>query len=163
MVILAHRWSFENIQILTTYCYCKIWRIIVVNTAPETFNSSPRLHKSSLIAMEANTDPRSPAEKCVGPNSEFIKLVSAEGIEFFVARKHALISETIRGILACPGIENRTNTIHLKNISTEVLEDVIKFIKYKHYNRTSTGEFPDFIIKPDMIYELMIAANYLQL
>ena len=40
---------------------------------------------------------------CCGPESEYVKLISADGHEFIVERKYALISPVLKNMLNGPG------------------------------------------------------------
>lgn len=40
---------------------------------------------------------------CQGPNAMYVKLISLDGHEFIIKRKHALTSGTIKAMLSGPG------------------------------------------------------------
>lgn len=54
----------------------------------------------------------------IGPDSVYIKLISADGHEFIVKREYAMASHTIQSIISGPGecSENEVNEIHLREI-----------------------------------------------
>ncbi|XP_055623404.1 elongin-C-like [Toxorhynchites rutilus septentrionalis] len=102
---------------------------------------------------------------CKGPVSEFIKLVSAEGAEFIVKRKHAFISDTIQAMLSGPGqfSETETNIIHFKEISSTILEKICEYLAFKHRYMNSLEEVPEFPISDNIVIELLMAADFLNI
>ncbi|CAB3366809.1 Hypothetical predicted protein [Cloeon dipterum] len=76
-----------------------------------------------------------PIEKnCVGPDAEYIKLISSDKKEFLVKRSHAEAhSGTIKNMLSGPTLcaEGETNQIEFNQISSEVLEVICNFLEYK--------------------------------
>jgi len=88
--------------------------------------------------------------------------VSAEGFEFVIERRCALMSGTIKAMLTGPGSysESKENTVHFPEISTPILEKVVEYFHYKvRYSHSS--EMPEFKIEPEVALELLMAANFL--
>jgi hypothetical protein len=94
---------------------------------------------------------------------ETIKLISAEGHEFIVDKKAAMVSGTIKSLLNSPGTftEQELGEIHFREISTPILEKVIQYFYYKLRYTNSTTEIPEFPIEPEIVLELLMAANFL--
>lgn len=64
--------------------------------------------------------------------STFVKLVSAEGHEFFVDRNVAIsASKTIRTMLEGQFREAQDNVIHFPEISNYILERVLQYLYYQ--------------------------------
>ncbi|OQS06752.1 transcription elongation factor B polypeptide 1 [Thraustotheca clavata] len=93
--------------------------------------------------------------------SEYVKLVSAEGHEFYVARKCALVSGTIKAMLLGQFSESK-GEIRFPDISAPILEKVIQYLYYKKRYSNSNARIPEFNIEPEMSLELLMAANYLE-
>jgi len=93
---------------------------------------------------------------------DYVTLVSAEGFEFVIERRCALMSGTIKAMLTGPGAysESKENRITFEEISTPILEKVIEYFHYKvRYSHSS--EMPEFKIEPEIALELLMAANFL--
>jgi len=92
----------------------------------------------------------------------YVKLVSAEGHEFFVDRQVAIsASKTIRLMLEGSFREAQDNKIIFPDIASHVLERVIKYFHYKTQHSNSTSRLPQFVIEPEVALELLLAAKYL--
>mmetsp|Transcript_18526 Transcript_18526/g.26166 ORF Transcript_18526/g.26166 Transcript_18526/m.26166 type:complete len:118 (-) Transcript_18526:2220-2573(-) len=92
----------------------------------------------------------------------YVKLVSAEGHEFFVERKIAIAgSVTIRTMLEGQFRESKENIIRFPDITGYILERVVKYLCYKAQHSHSTTRIPEFTIEPEIALELMIASKYL--
>ena len=97
-----------------------------------------------------------------GEEAKYVKLVSAEGHEFFMERKIAVASSnTIRTMLEGKFRESQENVITFPEISGYILERVVKYLHYKAQYSHSTTRIPEFPISPEIALELMIAAKYL--
>lgn len=95
-------------------------------------------------------------------DTKYVKLVSAEGNEFFVERKIAVASSgTIRTMLESKFRESQENVINFPDISGYILERVVRYLHYKAQYSHSTTRIPEFNIEPEIALELMIAAKYL--
>lgn len=94
--------------------------------------------------------------------AKYVKLVSAEGHEFFLERKIAIASSnTIRTMLEGKFRESQENVITFPEISGYILERVVRYLHYKAQYSHSTTRIPEFVIEPEVALELMIAAKYL--
>lgn len=95
-------------------------------------------------------------------HQQYVKLISAEGHEFFMDRDVAIRgSKTIRLMLEGNFREAQDNVIRFPDISTDVLERVIKYLHYKAQYVNSSGRIPEFPIEPEVALELLVAAKYL--
>ncbi|KAF0896952.1 hypothetical protein E2562_030798 [Oryza meyeriana var. granulata] len=91
-----------------------------------------------------------------------VKLISAEGFEFVVDKKAAMVSNTLRNMLTSPGgfSETREGEVRFPEISTPILEKICQYFYWSlHYS--SGKETSEFQIEPEITLELMMAANYL--
>ena len=89
-----------------------------------------------------------------------IKLVSAEGHEFYVDKRCAMVSGTIKSILSGQFAERR-GEVRFPEIPGIILEKVIQYLYYKVRYTNSVQRIPDFQIEPELGLELLKAANYL--
>mmetsp|Transcript_8201 Transcript_8201/g.23351 ORF Transcript_8201/g.23351 Transcript_8201/m.23351 type:complete len:105 (-) Transcript_8201:87-401(-) len=94
------------------------------------------------------------------PHGGMVKLVSKEGHEFYVDRKCAMLSGTIRAMLSGQFVESG-GEITFKELSTPILEKVIQYLHYKVRYTNSDTVIPEFKIEPEMVMELLMAANFL--
>ena len=94
-------------------------------------------------------------------DDKYIKLVSAEGMEFYLERRVALGSGTIRTMLEGQFRESNENVCRFPAISGRILERVVRYLHYKMQYSKSTSRIPEFSIEPEVALELMIAAKYL--
>mmetsp|Transcript_3185 Transcript_3185/g.3883 ORF Transcript_3185/g.3883 Transcript_3185/m.3883 type:complete len:104 (+) Transcript_3185:88-399(+) len=93
----------------------------------------------------------------------YIKVISADGMEFFMDREIAISgSVTIKAMLDGNFRESEDNVIRFPEIEGVILEQVIQYLHYKKQHMKSTGVIPEFKIEPEMALELLMAANYLQ-
>jgi len=89
-----------------------------------------------------------------------IKLISAEGHEFIIARRCALVSGTIKQMLSGQFAESR-GEVRFPEIPGAILEKVIQYMHYKVRYTNSVTRVPEFDIEPELSLELLMAANYL--
>lgn len=89
-----------------------------------------------------------------------VKLVSREGKEFLVPRGVARISKTIEASLRGDYRESK-GEIKFPEITSQVLEKVVEYLHYKQKYTNYTQPIPEFPIEPDMVPELLMAANFL--
>ncbi|KAG7345937.1 Skp1 family, tetramerization domain containing protein [Nitzschia inconspicua] len=97
-------------------------------------------------------------------NSEervYVKLISAEGHEFFLDKTIAMISGTIKTMLEGSFREAQDNIIRFPDIAGYILERVVKYLHYKEKYSNAATRIPEFIIEPEYALELLIAAKYL--
>lgn len=86
----------------------------------------------------------------LGTMSDTITLVSAEGHEFIIDRKCALVSKTISSMLEGAFLENEMGRINFREISTPVLEKVIQYFYFKVKYSNNTSTIPEFNIEPEI-------------
>jgi hypothetical protein len=92
----------------------------------------------------------------------YVKLVSAEGHEFFLDREIAMASSTtIRTMLEGQFKEAQDNIIRFPDIAGYILERVVRYLHYKAQYSNSSARIPDFMIEPEVALELLIASKYL--
>lgn len=97
-----------------------------------------------------------------GDERTYVKLVSAEGHEFFLDKEIAMASsKTIRTMLEGQFREAQDNIIRFPDIAGYVLERVVRYLHYKAQYSNSSARIPDFVIEPEVALELLIAAKYL--
>lgn len=82
--------------------------------------------------------------------SDTITLVSAEGHEFVIDRKCAMVSKTISSMLEGAFLENEMGRINFREISTPVLEKVIQYFYFKVKYSNNTSTIPEFPIEPEI-------------
>eukprot|EP00429_Kryptoperidinium_foliaceum_P002879 CAMPEP_0176009062 /NCGR_PEP_ID=MMETSP0120_2-20121206/4060_1 /TAXON_ID=160619 /ORGANISM="Kryptoperidinium foliaceum, Strain CCMP 1326" /LENGTH=103 /DNA_ID=CAMNT_0017341853 /DNA_START=118 /DNA_END=429 /DNA_ORIENTATION=+ len=92
----------------------------------------------------------------------YVKLVSAEGHEFFLDKEIAMASSTtIRTMLEGQFREAQDNIIRFPDIAGYILERVVRYLHYKAQYSNSTARIPEFLVEPEIALELLIAAKYL--
>jgi transcription elongation factor B subunit 1 len=94
---------------------------------------------------------------------EVIKLISSDQQEFTLDKRVALGSKTIALMLNSEGqfMETISNQVHFAEIRGEILAQVCRYLEYKHQYAHATGEIPEFAVDPDKAFELLLAADYL--
>jgi transcription elongation factor B subunit 1 len=92
--------------------------------------------------------------------SQMVKLISAEGHEFFVDRRCAVVSGTIKAMLSSQFAEKR-GEVRFPEIPGVILEKVVQYLYYKVRYTNSSQRVPQFEIPPDIALELLMASNYL--
>ncbi|KAF7053375.1 hypothetical protein CFC21_061320 [Triticum aestivum] len=68
-----------------------------------------------------------------------VKLISAEGFEFVIDKKAAMVSNTLRNMLTSPGgfAETREGEVRFPEISTAILEKICQYFYWSlHYARS---------------------------
>lgn len=91
---------------------------------------------------------------------KMVKLISAEGHEFFIDRRCAIVSGTIKQMLSGQFAESR-GEVKFPEIPAVILEKVIQYLYYKVRYTNSVMRVPEFEIEPELSLELLMAANYL--
>ncbi len=89
-----------------------------------------------------------------------VKLISAEGHEFIVDRRCAMVSGTIKRMLTGQFAESR-GEVRFPEIPGVILEKVLQYLYYKVRYTNSVMRVPDFEVEPEISLELLMAANYL--
>ena len=87
-----------------------------------------------------------------------VRLISAEGHEFYVHKKCALVSGTIKAMLGGQFAESR-GEVRFPEIPGIILERVVQYLYYKVRYTNSSQRVPNFNIEPEMSLELLMAAN----
>ncbi|KZV26513.1 Transcription elongation factor B polypeptide [Dorcoceras hygrometricum] len=79
---------------------------------------------------------------------DMVKLISAEGFEFVIDKKAAMVSQTIRNMLTSPGsfAETEHGEVTFPEISTTVLEKICRYF----YWSLQYARF--FLVIPTIIY-----------
>ncbi|XP_062943805.1 elongin-C-like [Cynocephalus volans] len=97
------------------------------------------------------------------PDATYVKLISSDGHEFIMKREHGLTLGTIKAMLSGPGqfAENKTNEINFREIPSHVLSKVCMYFTYKFRYINSSTEIPEFPIAPEIVLELLMAANFI--
>ncbi|KAF5954255.1 hypothetical protein HYC85_007111 [Camellia sinensis] len=96
-----------------------------------------------------------------------VKLISADGFEFVIDKKAAMVSQTIRNMLTSPGsfAETQHGEVTFPEISTTILEKICQYfywsLQYARSISVGSGKETEFHIEPELTLELMMAANYL--
>jgi Skp1 family, tetramerisation domain len=93
-------------------------------------------------------------------SSTMIKLISAEGHEFIVDRRCAMVSGTIKAMLSGQFAESR-GEVRFPEIPGVILEKVVQYLYYKVRYTHSSQRVPNFNVEPEIALELLMAANYL--
>ncbi|KAL9228697.1 hypothetical protein vseg_004249 [Gypsophila vaccaria] len=90
-----------------------------------------------------------------------VKLISAEGFEFVIDKKAAMVSQTLRNMLTSPGsfAETEHGQVTFPEISTTILEKICQYFYWSL--QYASGKETEFHIEPELTLELMMAANYL--
>jgi len=92
-----------------------------------------------------------------------VKLIASDGSEIIIDRRAALVSGTIKSMLAGPGQfhESQQGEIKFPEISAKVLEKTVQYFYYKLKHTNHQGPLPEFKIEPEQALELLMAANFL--
>ncbi|CDP09119.1 unnamed protein product [Coffea canephora] len=92
---------------------------------------------------------------------DMVKLISADGFEFVIDEKAAMVSQTIRNMLTSPGsfTETQQRQVTFPDISTTILEKICQYFYWSL--QYASGKETEFHIEPELTLELMMAANYL--
>ncbi|CAE7188655.1 ATAD3 [Symbiodinium pilosum] len=94
----------------------------------------------------------------------FLRLVSADGHEFFLDRRIAYECDTFKKMVEKEGFkEGQTNEIHLPTITGKLLEKVIEYLYFKYKYTDAKVPIPEFPIDDDVVLDLLLVANYLNL
>jgi len=92
----------------------------------------------------------------------YVKLVSAEGHEFFLERQIAIAgSKTMRTMLESQFREADEGIIRFPEITTHILEKVLQYMHYKVRYSDSNARIPEFQIEPEIALELLVASSFL--
>ena len=92
-----------------------------------------------MAAMQAREEGSSP----------YVKLISKEGHEFYVDRKCAMVSGTIKAMLSGGFMESK-GEIRFAEIRGAILEKVIQYVYYKVRFSKGSLQPPEFEIEPEV-------------
>lgn len=81
----------------------------------------------------------------------YVKLVSAEGAEVFLARRIALQVETLRAMLEGNFKESEEGVVRFPDMSAAALEKVARYLHYKDRYSNSKARIPEFPIEPEEV------------
>lgn len=110
--------------------------------------------------------------------NEKVELISSDGISFIITKKCAFYSKLFENLLSEPlstgkeietrkeffFIETIQQKITLTNISSEYLDVIIKYMKYKRkWQESSEKDIPEFIFPSEMSVDLLLIADFLQI
>lgn len=101
------------------------------------------------------------------PPEGFVRLVSADGLEYLVSRRHASMSKVLAAMLDGAFLEAHTRTVHLP-ISGAVLEKVCQYLYHavrsqKPGNAGLDGSIEGFEVPFHLMKDVYNAALYLDL
>ncbi|GAB6028502.1 Transcription elongation factor B (SIII), polypeptide 1 (15kDa, elongin C) [Chamberlinius hualienensis] len=101
--------------------------------------------------------------QCKGPNSGFIKLVSAEGEFILVTREEAMLSETIKNMLngPCEVKADEINKIKFKKIKFRHLQIVHRYMTYKLERLKNISVAEEFKFEKKDALEMCFIADFL--
>jgi transcription elongation factor B subunit 1 len=94
---------------------------------------------------------------------ETIKLISADGQEFIIDRRAAMVSRLIKNMLhsELPFKEALDDEIRLESIRGEVLAEVCRYFEYRLKYQSATTAVPRFEFNPALAVDLLLAADFL--
>ncbi|CAL1128400.1 unnamed protein product [Cladocopium goreaui] len=96
--------------------------------------------------------------------SRYLRLISADGHEFFLDRRIAYECDTFKKMVEKEGFkEGQTNEIQLPTITGKLLEKVIEYLYFKYKYTDAKVPIPEFPIDDDVVLDLLLVANYLNL
>ena len=102
------------------------------------------------------------ADESASEATTYVKLVSAEGFEFFLDKQIAVAhSKTIKLMLEGSFREANENCVTFPEMAGYILERVVKYLMYKAQYSNATTRIPEFSIEPEVALELLLAAKYL--
>ncbi|XP_047969005.1 elongin-C-like [Salvia hispanica] len=90
---------------------------------------------------------------------DMVMLISAEGFEFVIDNKAAMLSQTIRSMLKGGYYEMEHRKVNFPEINTIILEKTCQYFHWSH--QYASGKETEFHIEPELTLDLMMAANYL--
>ena len=108
----------------------------------------------------------SPQPEIQLPKIEFVVLISNDGLEFYLDRKVAALSDTLNSLIRISPIEKRYRRTTLNDLKGDVLEVVIQYLHYK--SRYINTDFennppPPFTIDPKLALDVLKAGIALKI
>ncbi|XP_054721239.1 elongin-C-like [Uloborus diversus] len=101
----------------------------------------------------------------IGPQAEYIKLVSSDGFEFFIKEKYTITSKTIKDMLHVRHVleEDEENFLKFEAIKPSLMMEVCKYFIYKsYYTLQHFDAIPKFPVNLDALGYLLRVADYLK-
>jgi transcription elongation factor B subunit 1 len=95
--------------------------------------------------MAGSTTPEEPQPDDNNAPLQFVKLISADGHEFFLDKDVAKISKTMNLMLVGSFREAQDNVIRFPDMTGYILERVIQYLHYKAQYSHSTARIPEFV------------------
>ncbi|CAL1267459.1 unnamed protein product [Larinioides sclopetarius] len=102
---------------------------------------------------------------CIGPDAEYIKLISSDGHEIYIKQKYTNVSKTIKEMLQTRKILNRgeENVVRFEDITSHLLVKVCQYFTFKtYYTSRHFQRVPRFKIDEVMMGDLLHVANILR-
>ena len=96
----------------------------------------------------------------IDEQTSIVKLISAEGHEFYVDKRCAMVSGTIKLMLSGQFAESR-GEVRFPEIPSVILEKVIQYLYYKVRYTNSVMRVPEFVVEPEYALDMLMASNYL--
>ncbi|XP_044770189.1 elongin-C-like [Neomonachus schauinslandi] len=98
-----------------------------------------------------------------GNDAMYVKLIPLDGHEFIIKRQQALASGKIKAMLSGPGqfAENEINEVSFRDIASHVLPKVCMYLTHEVLYTNSALEIPEFPTAPAIVWEGLMAANFL--
>jgi hypothetical protein len=119
---------------------------------------------SITTAMATTTTAADTSRELLG---DMITLVSNDGFEFIIEKSWAMASKTLKSMFSESSdqfMESLENRVTFEKISGKILEKVCLYFHYKHrYEKEGPMEtsIPDFVIEPELAFDLLMAAHFL--
>lgn len=99
-----------------------------------------------------------------GPNASYVKIVSADGHNFYIKKEYALFSGTIRAMFSTAGSSidpESENVVTLHNIYSDVVAIICDYLTYKGSYNDAILRLPPFSINPELSLQVIAASNFL--
>jgi transcription elongation factor B subunit 1 len=129
-------------------------------------NPTMEIAEPSSLAATSDMASSSSAMEDDKDETPYVKLISAEGSEIYLARRIAVQVETLRVMLEGNFRESEEGVIRFPDIGTSALEKVVKYLHYKDRYSNSPSRIPEFVIDPEevryrfvIIFELYWASS----
>jgi transcription elongation factor B subunit 1 len=80
-----------------------------------------------------------------------VKIIAADGSEYILDRKVAMVSGAIKAMLSGPGefVEGQQGEVKFPDIAPHILEKTIQYFYYKLKHTNHQGPLPEFKIEPE--------------
>eukprot|EP01080_Neovahlkampfia_damariscottae_P001110 gene1110-10624_t len=94
--------------------------------------------------------------------NEMLKIQSADGFEFYIDKRVASQSKTIKNMVSECYLEGQENSITFENFDGVILEKVFQYFYYKEAFKNNAAERPEFVIEPEIVLQVLDAAHYFE-